>query len=501
MKPTITQFIVFLGMSLSAIPAFAQKTPANPDFYRIGSGKQLFVDDAFFDELENIAIRLHPPKKTGEKILQREHPWESATLNWFTVMEDPGVIDKRAKYRMWYECYDVEGWPTANDTSFCYAESRDGIHWTKPELRLFEYQGSTKNNILFRQIGTGLGESRVHGTDVFLDPVADPQSRYKAVSQGMWKGRERPHTVAGMVSADGLKWTRCPKPICDIFADSQFSGFWDLRLRKYVLYGRSFGRGRAIGRSASTDFTRFGPLETVLQADDKDPPESDLYNPAAVQYAGADNVYFMFPSLFQHGPDTLDIRLAVSRDGVHWSWPRQDKAFIPLGEKGSFDSKCLYMGQGILQVGDETWMYYSGAPLTHSGHELEDLVKCGQPRAYSRVVLKRDRFVSAAAGERTGRFVTPPLTFHGDTLILNAAVAAGGGVRVALLDESGTPIPNRGLEDCLPIRGDHLRVPVKWKTGSDVASLAGRPIRMKVEMQNANLFSFQFTTGDIGEER
>ena len=490
---------VLIGVILTAFDASAQDTSNNPDLYQIGTGRQLLVDNAFFEESENIALRLHPPKKTGEKALQREHPWESATLNWFTVMEDPGVIDKQAKYRMWYECYDVDGWPTADDTSFCYAESRDGIHWTKPELGLFEYKGSKKNNILFRQVGTGRAKSRVHGANVFLDPIAEPEAKYKAVSQGMWKGRPRPHTVAGMFSADGLKWTRYPKPICNIFADSQYSGFWDFRLEEYVLYGRSFAGGRAVGRSTSADFTQFAPLETVLHADANDPPQSDLYNPAAIQYASADNVYFMFPSLFQHGPDTLDIRLAVSRDGIHWTWPEQDKAFIPLGEEGSFDSKCLYMGQGILQVGDETWLYYSGAPLTHSGHELKDLVNCEQPRACSRVVMKRDRFVSATSGDKTGRFVTPPLTFFGDTLVLNAEVRKGGSIRVALLDEDGKPLPNRTLDDCLPITGDGLSIPVKWKTGGDVALRAGRPTRMKVELKNADLFGFQFTTGDVAK--
>ena len=393
----------------------------------------------------------------------------------------------------------MPGWPTADDTSFCYAESRDGIHWTKPELGLFEYQGSKKNNILFRQVGTGRAKSRVHGANVFLDPIAEPEAKYKAVSQGMWKGRARPHTVAGMFSADGLKWTRYPKPICNIFADSQYSGFWDSSVEKYVLYGRSFAGGRAIGRSVSEDITQFTPLKTVLHADANDPPQSDLYNPAAIKYATADNVYCMFPSLFQHGPDTLDIRLAVSRDGIHWTWPEQDKAFIPLGDEGSFDSKCLYMGQGIVQAGDETWLYYSGAPLGHSGHDLEDLIKCEQPRAYSRVVSKRDRFVSATAGDQAGWFVTPPLTFFGDTLVLNAKVRKGGNIRVALLDEKGKPLPKRTLDDCLPITGDGLNIPVKWKTGGDVALRAGRPTRMKVEMKDADLFGFQFTTGDVAK--
>ncbi|MBN2294920.1 MAG: hypothetical protein JXM70_21005 [Pirellulales bacterium] len=497
-KATVV-FSILLTMIIWSCTVTAQDTAGKTDLYNSGTGKQLLIDKAFFEKFENVEIRMHQPQKTGQKILQREHPWESATLNWFTVLEDPGVVDKQAKYRMWYECYDIDGWPTPNDTSFCYAESCDGITWTKPELGLFEYQGSKNNNIIFRQIGDGPAKSRVHGANVFLDPVAEPEARYKAVSQGMWRGKSKPHAVAGMFSADGLKWTRYPKPICDIFADSQYSGFWDSQRGQYVLYGRSFTRGRAIGRSVSADPKHFQPLKTVLHADDRDPPNSDLYNPAAVKYATADNVYFMFPSLFQHDADTLDIRLAVSRDGINWSWPQQDLPFIPLGKEGEFDSKTLYMGQGILEVGDETWLYYSGSPLTHGGSDLDDLVKCKQPRAFSRVVLKRDRFVSADAGPQGGWFVTHPLTFHGDTLILNAKVHEGGSIRVALLDENNKSLPGRSLEDCLPITGDHLTVPVKWKTGRDVALRAGIPTRMKVELKNAGLFTFQFTTGDVAK--
>jgi hypothetical protein len=64
----------------------------------------------------------------------------------------------------------------------------------------------------------------------------------------------------------------------------------------------------------------------VLQTDENDPAESDLYNPAALKYPYADNVYLMFPSLYRHSTDTLDIRLAVSRDyhpalGVRREYP------------------------------------------------------------------------------------------------------------------------------------------------------------------------------------
>ncbi len=487
---------VILLSFLATITFTAGTSSAQNDLYSVGTHKQLFIDDAFFDDAENVDIRLHPATKTGEKVLQREYPWESATLNWFNVIQDQGVVDTQAKYRMWYECYDIDGWPTGDDTSFCYAESRDGVNWTKPNLGLFEYQGSTDNNILFRQIGSGAGVSRVHGTGVFIDPTAPPAERYKAFSQGVWSDRSPPHRIAGMYSADGISWTRYSQPVCEVFADSQYSGFWDADLRQYVLYGRTSYNGRAVGRSASSSATNFSPLQTVLYADANDPYDSDIYNPAALKYPGAANAYFMLPSLYQHIPDTLDIRLAVSRDGVNWTYPQQDTAFIPLGAEGDFDSKTLYMGQGILQSGDEMWLYYSGSPLTHNGHDLDDLVNAEQPRAYSRVVVKKDRFVSAEAGPEGGWFVTPPLTFYGKNLQLNADVRSGGSVRVELLDANGETIPGFEMENCRPITGDNLAVPVVWNGGGNVAARAGQATRMKVEITDASLFSYQFTTDE-----
>ena len=93
----------------------------------------------------------------------------------------------------------------------------------------------------------------------------------------------------------------------------------------------------------------------MLQTNGNDPANSDLYNPAAIKYAGAANVYMMFPSLYQHTPDTLDIRMAVSRDGVNWTYPDQSKALIPLGAAGAWDSGSLYMGQGVVQNGNQTY--------------------------------------------------------------------------------------------------------------------------------------------------
>ncbi|MBC8352078.1 MAG: hypothetical protein H8E66_08810 [Planctomycetes bacterium] len=479
-----------LGLVARVSPLVANDAPVLVDTPRlIGSSKVMLVDHEFIAKSGGVRLKLHPPRKTGERLIESQHTWESATLNWFSVLRDGD------RYRMWYECYDVEGWPTADDTSFCYAESTDGIRWTKPQLGLVSYRGNKDNNILFRQVGEGKHRSRVHGSGVFIDPSVPPEARYKCVSQGLFQGiGDRPHYVAGMTSRDGLRWTRTPQPICPVFVDSQYSGFWDLQQQRYVIVGRVSGRGgRAIGRSTSVHFDRFAPFTRVLETDEHDPPESDLYNPACQQYPGSPGLYLMFPSLFRHREDSLDIRLAVSRDGVKWTRPDRETSFIPLGQPLDFDGGSLYMGNGgCLRTGNELSFYFSGSTLKHGEVGLENLTDPKKRRVISRAVARPDRLVSVTAGKTGGRFETPLIRFAGDRLVVNASARPGGDVRVGLLDAEGRPIPGRGVTECAVRSDDKESWTVSWADGPGVARLSEQSIRLRIELRDADVFGFQF---------
>lgn len=483
MSQRIHCFLVCLLAICGGLTAAEQAQPID-----IGTDKILLVDERFLAKSEGVRLKLHPPRKTGERILVSEFPWENATLNWFSVLRDG------KKFRMWYECYDVEGWPTADDTSLCYAESDDGIHWSRPKLGLFSYHGSKENNILFRQIGERNFRSRVHGSGVFLDPTAPPEARYKCVSQGLFQGiGERPYYVAGMSSPDGLTWHRNPEPICFVFADSQYSWFWDSELHRYVLFGRvSSSRGRAVGRSVSQRFDHFDPLSLVLESDEGHPDQSDLYNPACFPYRGSAKLYLMFPSLFQHQPDTLDIRFSVSRDGEHWTWPDLETPFIPLGQSGDFDSGSLYMANGCLEVGDELWFYFSGSPLKHEETSLEKLADPGNRRVYSRAIAQRDRLVSVSTIAVKGEIESALLRVMGNRLIVNGRTQSGGSIRIGVLDAQGNPLPGYSIRDCQPLTGDRSDWVVQWEDGESSITWGDQPIRLRLELQNAELFGFQF---------
>jgi hypothetical protein len=65
-------------------------------------------------------------------------------------------------------------------------------------------------------------------------------------------------------------------------------------------------------------------------------------------------------------------------------------------------------------------------------------------------------------------------------------------VRVELQDATGKTIEGYGLEDCDPTFGDSVDRPVIWKRGSDVSSLAGKPVRLRFAVKDADVFAFRF---------
>ena len=115
------------------------------------------------------------------------------------------------------------------------------------------------------------------------------------------------------------------------------------------------------------------------------------------------------------------------------------------------------------------------------------------PSAISRVVLRRDGFVSVRAGFGGGGFRTPPLTFSGEQLLLNVDTGAAGNVRVELQDEAGAPLSGYSLADCDVVHtANEISRAVRWKGKSELAPLQGRVVRLRFEFRDADLFAFQF---------
>ena len=109
-----------------------------------------------------------------------------------------------------------------------------------------------------------------------------------------------------------------------------------------------------------------------------------------------------------------------------------------------------------------------------------------------RYTLRIDGFVSVQAPLAGGEFTTKPLVFQGSKLVINFATSAAGSVQVEIQDQDGKPLEGFTLADCPETFGDSLRREVSWKAGSNVGKLAGKPVRLRFVLKDADLYSIQF---------
>ena len=467
----------------------------------LGIAKQLLFDDALVEAKEGFVTTMNPAARNNTPALAPEKPWESHGCSNPTVILDEGV------YKMWYSANGEDGTPRD-----CYATSTDGIHWERPNLGLIEYQGSRENNIISLDLN--------HGS-IFKDPSDEPERRYKCILGAgkydyvsVYGGGARfrydenpPETwhygsVGGLYSPDGIHWTPCEKLIMPWYTDTRNVAFWDDRIQKYVAYVRwneylrvedGAQRGsfdyRAIARSESTDFENFPEPEKIIEPDFDDPEDADmwgggLYDTAAVKYPLADDAYFIFTAAYYHTTDALDIQLATSRDGIHFI--RWREPFVRLGPAGAFDSMMLYMGVGVLPIGDELRLYYTGYDQPHDKVTGEEY----RP-AIGSALLRLDGFVSQDAGGQGGWLTTLPFTFEGNHLEVNIDGSARGWLKVEILDEGMQPLKGFTEAEADRLGGSSTTQIVTWDGKRDLSALKGQTVRLRFVGQSVKLYAFQ----------
>src|ERR1041385_598692 len=110
----------------------------------IGSRLELFVDHFPIEKPDGTTRRLHEPQLAGVA-LKFDAPWEGAFCGYPTVIKDGDI------YRLYYRALPAAGGDGTTNESTCYAESRDGITWTKPNLGLFEINGTRANNAVLHR--------------------------------------------------------------------------------------------------------------------------------------------------------------------------------------------------------------------------------------------------------------------------------------------------------------------------------------------------------------
>ena len=454
--------------ALSLLIAFAPALSAQP--LDIGTRLELFVDDYLIEELAGDArLKLHKPI-AREVVLVTDRPWEGNTCAYYTLFRDGD------RFRMYYRGshFDEATGKSAHREVVCYAESRDGIRWERPELGLFEFEGSRRNNIVWDGVGA-------HNFTPFRDenPACRPEERYKALGSGEGPSRRG---LFAFASPDGIRWRLLSEEpvITEGAFDSQNLAFWDAVRSRYVEYHRGFrDKVRDIMTSTSADFLNWSK---PVWLDYPGAPREHLYTNAILPYHRAPHLFLGFPTRFfpDRGQQVEPIFM-TSRDGL--SFRRWGEALIPVTAPEDRDgNRSNYMAWGILEL--------PGAPNELSVYATEAYYT-GPDSRLRRFTYRVDGFVSVRA-EQGGMLQTKPLRFSGNRLVINVRTESGGSLRVGLEDEQGRPIEGLGLEDCPPIRTDSIAHTVAWRRGASLAHLEGRPVRLRFELRRADLFSVRF---------
>lgn len=439
-------------------------------------------------------FQVAPPAKPAAPVLVADKPWESMSNGWGTLRIEEGC------WRLWYEAWDDQ-YRNDFDGRLCYAESPDGVHWVKPELGLVEYRGNKANNIIFDgQMAGGLG---FHGSSIFVDPTSPPEARYRLLFMGGLMRRENRedyglHAMSFAYSADGLHWqwgvpeqeSWLNPPVASFGSDTQSVAYWDERRRQYVGYFRTWepSFGRAIGRATTDNFGRWPRPETILAADEDDPFGEDLYNNAAARYeVPGDAAHFFFISVFDHASDTLRIQLATSRDGRQYKRLCRDP-FVSPGD--TFDCGGAYMCPGIHQVGDESVMLYHAVPYKHDQAQPVNIRYAG---GYVLLRFPRDRFQGLHADDYFECSLPVERNADGTLAVtLNAAVTPGGRLRAGILlaKYAQDYLPGFAPDDCEPLTGDGVRLPLRWKGGALPAT--DEPLELRLIIEKATVFGYSF---------
>jgi hypothetical protein len=446
-------------------------------------------------------LDLHRP--TPQEIaLVTDRPWEGNAVNYVTAFQDGDL------YRLYYRGADVQYSPEgARDTHrevTCYAESHDGIHWAKPALGLFEFNGSKANNIVWDSLGT-------HDFTPFKDanPSASAGSRYKALGVGENKAGRG---LFAFRSDDAIHWSLVSEtPVITRGAfDSQNLAFWDPVRREYREYHRDFRDGRDIRTATSNDFVHWSDPVFL----EYEPGRiSELYTNQVLPYFRAPHLFVGFPTRYvdrgwtkaatalprpeyrrlrgakspREGTAVTDTMFMTSRDGRRFHvWP---ESFLRPGPRtmDSWFYGDIYQNWGLV----ETRSALADAPRELSVYVTESTMQ-ERPAHLRRYTLRLDGFVSAAAPLAGGEVVTKPIRFRGRRLLLNDSTSAAGRVRIEVQDAAGRPLPGFALADAPDLYGDSVEQPAFWKDGSDLTTLAGKPVRLRFVLNDADLYAFRF---------
>ena len=456
--------------------------------------RQLFLDDHGIAQIDDLERTMHQPTKRGA-VIQPDQPWESALQTRCAPVWD----DQAKRYKLWL----ITSTPVEGVAGTTYAESLDGVKWTKPILRQWKFQESLENNFIAVEPDSSWPGNAME--NVIYDPDdEDPQRRFKGFLGAI--GRQP------IVSPDGIHWKKLDVPVLPSQDESNLS--YDRTSGMFIgtlKAGGPFGRSHGIW--TSKDFQNWTNTGVLIHADDEDqrlakknirarlankqlqqpqyndPADynADIYNVGVFRYEG---LYVALPAVY-HATGKIPIgntdgfhliQLSSSRDLQTWRHAGDRQTFIGASpvKDGTFDRTQLLPPSAPVVRDDELWFYYTGLKYRAVPAQPE----AGGSGAICLAVLRRDGFVSLDASEERGTITTKPFKWSGSKLMANVETKEHGELRAEVLDTVGNVIATSQ-----PITGDQPRGEFRWNDGLP-ESLIGQESRLRFTLQNASFYAW-----------
>ncbi len=534
-KPAVSMLVWCVGGVLCVQTAAV----AGPIEMRPGR-KQLFLDDFVVQQISGLRRTMHRPTKRGA-VLRPDIPSDGSLVQ---IRSAPMWVPDEQVYKLIYIAYTMDDHSTIGPA---LALSKDGVRWDKPQLGQMAVRGSTKNNRIV--IDPKLRWPSNAFENVIYDPDdPDPSRRYKGLlgAQGRvpvvspdgvhWKKLDVP-TIPSSDESQLVHDREHGRFLAMLKTSNEYGRAFSISISKdFVNWTKNrflFGAD-AEDQPLALAFIRNRLVDPGLARPvfvDPDPAvgwtppagktahpawRAECYNIAVFPYEG---IYIGLLMMYyptgtclpdRRNTDGFDlIQLAMTRDLVHWRRLGGRQPFIGPsrvdgGLVGVYDRGQLCVTNQPVERGDELWFYYTGLKWRSNPYKLNTDGSPRDPKTLSPreradrrdgwgaaclAVLRRDGFISLDAGRKPGYVLTRPLKLAGHRLFVNLD-APDGEALVEILDAQGQPIRDFARTQAVAVRGDAVRLPVQWKSNSDLVPLAGKTVQMKIHLARARLYAF-----------
>lgn len=476
----------------------------------------LMADDRLIDAHEGATFSICPMQKASQPVLEPTETWEGGDgKNIRPVHQDPldgsVVYDKeQQRFMLWYHTHNRLVMP-GNDPATgklqksrlqspmgspqCVAYSKDGLSWEKPSLGCLDTAEGLASNMI--NASPAPLNTIAFGT-VLPDPRPDAPAPLVASAFSHFTDPVYPQGITILQSQAGLHWQPHFPPVLPIDGDAH-ALMWDSRRQCFICTTRSaqhtniIRRLNATGRTnlrnkrhvalaSSRDLIHWTPMLDILEADDRDPADAQIYMMYILPYGHA---YLGFAQMFYMSDDMtwgpLEMQLAISRDLKEW-WRVGDRTpILPRGKAGSWDQShvVLTTNPPFADV-NQLRFWYGGKDTEHW--------QAGRTRL-STATLRRDGFACWRAGTAGGQITTHPMQLNWATWPMLNVDATNGSVRLEILGENGQPMPGCSAQDCRPITGDHLRAVVDFGQSRGTFLRHTGKVRLRFHLQNAALYA------------